>query len=872
MTGLAEALDAAGPRSQRANSLTPSLAGEAVDPESARTRRRSRRASSQPVRVRHEVSDEELPGEVHSAEFRHAFQSSKHLMADLENILRSSALQAEESSTIHALYAEAVKLAEFQYPSTRIVGFVGDSGVGKSSLLNSLLDTRALARTSNSGEACTCVATEYHYHPEGTFRIKTNLFTVEELRDQLRSMLRCYRCFHLHGHAMKGEEKRDLELGAKLAIDTFRAMFHGRLRNEDFLVTFTEDTGLEVLSSWAEEFRPSERLMQHSELSLQDCSNMLARLSSQVGATAQPAAWPYIKNINVFSNATILSTGLILVDLPGLRDLNAARRTITERYLVQCDEIFAVCNIGRASTDEGVSNVFELARQARLSNVGVVCTRSEEIQAEESIVGLTGDRADRIRQMMAAIATDKRDARRVQDELDGFGNEDLSDLSDLSEDEREDLIELTRRMDRISLQAYLVSTRNESVSQQLRGMYSGSTPDQQTSVFCVSNKEYWDNRDKERNTFQPHLQLSGILDARRHCMSVVASSQRRATMHYTNDQIPAFLAQIDHWVQSGARSASQERQEMILRTLDDVEAQMSNAMSSRTSSINRFSTDSMRLFTSHVYQGRDITSWSRCAAHASQVWDGWSHPTYSAFCRNYGNYCTSKVGSHNWNEEAIHAMVCDLETPWREFRSALSQVERDVLDAVDALTSNLIERFETDFSNNLDTPTTLIQTLSTQQRLLTDAIDQAHEKLEEDMTRFHAVALSGMRSSLIGQWMEQPYQRSILDRGTGSDGRRKDIIRGALSDRLLFETLMREFKAGCKALVEAAQEKISNAKAAYLDIARRNFGLVRDGNAMRESELDPQLRSRLQEAVRHGRNTLAQAQAVFSRTELQSLS
>jgi hypothetical protein len=61
----------------------------------------------------------------------------------------------------------------------------------------------------------------------------------------------------------------------------------------------------------------------------------------------------------------------------GLRDLNAARRSITERYLLECDEIFAVCNIGRATTDVGVSSVFELARQANLTNVGIVCTRSD---------------------------------------------------------------------------------------------------------------------------------------------------------------------------------------------------------------------------------------------------------------------------------------------------------------------------------------------------------------------------------------------------------------------------------------------------------------------------------------------------------------
>lgn len=65
---------------------------------------------------------------------------------------------------------------------------------------------------------------------------------------------------------------------------------------------------------------------------------------------------------------------------PGLHDLNSARRNITERYLLHCDEIFAVCNIGRAVTDAGVASVFELAKKAKLSNVGIICTKSDVSQ------------------------------------------------------------------------------------------------------------------------------------------------------------------------------------------------------------------------------------------------------------------------------------------------------------------------------------------------------------------------------------------------------------------------------------------------------------------------------------------------------------
>lgn len=61
----------------------------------------------------------------------------------------------------------------------------------------------------------------------------------------------------------------------------------------------------------------------------------------------------------------------------GLRDLNSARRNITERYLLKCDEIFVICPIGRAMTDPGVMAVAELARQARLSNISIICTKSD---------------------------------------------------------------------------------------------------------------------------------------------------------------------------------------------------------------------------------------------------------------------------------------------------------------------------------------------------------------------------------------------------------------------------------------------------------------------------------------------------------------
>ena len=58
--------------------------------------------------------------------------------------------------------------------------------------------------------------------------------------------------------------------------------------------------------------------------------------------------WPFIKIIRIYLKATVLEGGLVLVDLPGLRDVNLAKAKATEEYLLKADHIFIVAPIDRA--------------------------------------------------------------------------------------------------------------------------------------------------------------------------------------------------------------------------------------------------------------------------------------------------------------------------------------------------------------------------------------------------------------------------------------------------------------------------------------------------------------------------------------------
>jgi hypothetical protein len=62
----------------------------------------------------------------------------------------------------------------------------------------------------------------------------------------------------------------------------------------------------------------------------------------------EPAYWPLIRQVNVRCASAALSSGAILVDLPGVADANAARNSIAKDYMKKCDCIWILAPITRA--------------------------------------------------------------------------------------------------------------------------------------------------------------------------------------------------------------------------------------------------------------------------------------------------------------------------------------------------------------------------------------------------------------------------------------------------------------------------------------------------------------------------------------------
>ncbi|KAJ4353987.1 uncharacterized protein N0V89_005719 [Didymosphaeria variabile] len=234
-----------------------------------------------------------------------SFDKAREMSAKIVNVLISSDIHREPESGIERLYRESLRLSRFELPSSRTVGLVGDSGVGKSSLINSLLDKENLARSNNNGSACTCVATEYHYHDRDDYAVEGEIFSMEELKKQYGEMLRTYQESKSPPEDLRGEELADLQRRAKIARDTFGASFRERLEQRPDLLALPINQAVQTMLQWASQLLPQHSAGQTTRVyetysDIANCSSRIRELTSEVQTleTQGPKIpWPFVRKL-----------------------------------------------------------------------------------------------------------------------------------------------------------------------------------------------------------------------------------------------------------------------------------------------------------------------------------------------------------------------------------------------------------------------------------------------------------------------------------------------------------------------------------------------------------------------------------------------
>ncbi|RHZ70209.1 hypothetical protein CDV55_107798 [Aspergillus turcosus] len=314
-----------------------------------------------------------------------AVQQGVKLLEDLKEPLGRVAVE-DASQWLQAIEKVQSQAAQ---PKT-IVGVVGNTGAGKSSIINAMLDEERLVPT-NCMRACTAVVTEISYNTtDDPYRAEIEFITRDDWEKELRVLFNDL--FDGSGNVSREASNEESEAG--IAYAKIKAVYpkftREMLQNSSVEQLMRHHNVQNVLGS-KREIAESDSLRFYKKL--QFFVDSKEKTTGEKDKDKKPSRdlefWPLIKVVRLYVKAEALSTGAVIVDLPGVHDSNAARSAVAEGYMKQCTGLWIVAPITRAVDDKAAKSLLgdtfkrQLKMDGGFNTVTFICSKTDDISLME---------------------------------------------------------------------------------------------------------------------------------------------------------------------------------------------------------------------------------------------------------------------------------------------------------------------------------------------------------------------------------------------------------------------------------------------------------------------------------------------------------
>ncbi|KAF2183055.1 hypothetical protein K469DRAFT_584335 [Zopfia rhizophila CBS 207.26] len=691
-----------------------------------------------------------------------------------------------QGSSVYRLLDDARKLSDFQTADTRIVALLGDSGeAGKSSVINSLLHCREVARTSDIGTACTSVITEYRLkapHHTAPFTIEVEYLPAAEIEEVVKELLWNYRQLYLPDveQELNADEYKRCCEQSELAWSTLEAAFGDRREFKKELLRDTSAEGKEkvltLLLQWTRELDwpagGSDGIWRSTAQETKECC-------AKTSQFMQNRLWPFTKVIRVYLSAQVLKTGIVLADLPGLRDTNLARVRATERYLLKADHIFIIAQISRAISDQSLkSSLYTALAQhiphewndsaGRFLNVSVVCTKTEEINFDTLKVQFCGPGKAISEEAFQELDRKIKRAKNLGDEK-------------------------TKKQLKREREFLLIKARNQFVKAGLQSAYAEKVENKTLEVFCVSNKAYEKYAKKGRVEF---VEASGIPEVRRFCHTITAQSQLDESKNFLLSKLPSLLSSARLWMEKTLQEADDSATTETIR--DELLESINLAENEKTV---EFKSDIKEQVLK--YMDRRNGYWEKAAKAKSDVWNTWHWTQYNAWCRHNGNYYTEKRGDVNWNSEIIWKMRAELAYQWELVEDEIPEMFKSVEEAVDEAFGEIQATMR-----SLETVPTLPKSISSRSEDIKYKLQLAQRTTQQAFRTIRRNASEDNYNSYVLNQMLSAYRSASEEYGTGKNGRQIRTVQGRIMNGNLFPPMAVLIQMDLRKLVSQTKKDI----------------------------------------------------------------
>ncbi|PSN61020.1 hypothetical protein BS50DRAFT_652678 [Corynespora cassiicola Philippines] len=628
-----------------------------------------------------------------------------NLIEKFEDFLTKHSYQGEEAQYF-LQFLNSYRKPSFEYSQIRFV-LIGRSGVGKSSLLNTLLGYEGLSVYQQKltvikgagGKSVTYVIQEYHYatpnqlaplqaevefYPRSVWKEKVikhigDFWIFLQKRGKRASNTNCTMEeeiveVELEESDDEEEEADDDKMDeinklANTAVAVFCALFQNHpefsTRNaawrfletinskDDPIVTqkllgWTEDIHAEIFQNKAIDMTKTFGAAHAAQLN-GDIRPFISNVENPgiKGTKLRCCLWPFVKAVRYSLSSRALEPGNIIVDCPGVTDIDLSRVDETRRIIHSSQVTIVVDNVDRAASNDIVYRQLEEAfRRRRSGSVIMVCTKTDIVSDNDEGIEYTLEEQkdlDRVRNSILEIRKStkrlRKDLIRAFDEGDNEKARSIN-INIILNDQEE------RKQQRSELE-FQVIARNRGVSRAIQEGYRQRTQDpEELPVFCLSNAEYVKHMRGYPAYDPPKLSLeaTGVPQFRGHIYGRPGEGKFATLEYWDTTLLSTALNRMDML----AKISRLERKEKILKSCQQARQDARAVVKEKFDGfgVNPFGTIVKKM-------GKDENKYIQKAEEKCLEKSNMAPQSYGAFMRHDGTYETKKVPAQNWNEEFL---------------------------------------------------------------------------------------------------------------------------------------------------------------------------------------------------------------------------